>query len=329
MTAATHTDAPDDADDPDGADAPNVAGGADVAVVGGGPAGLSAALQLARYGRRVLVLDTGQGRSTHHQTNRNYLGFPDGVATTELRDLGRRQLAHYPHVRFAAHRATGVVGDARRGFTVQAQGHVWWARAVVLATGVLDHFPHFPDWQDYVGRSMFWCIACDGYESRGRRILVVGHTDAAAGEAMQLHSLTRQVRLLTNSRRDDISTRFRRRLAAAGVPIVHDRIETAEGTGGRLSAIVTRGGERLPLDALFSIQGATPETALARGLGVRLNAHGYVEVDTEQHTSVPGVYAAGDITAPHSHQVSAAVQEGAQAASAANYFLYPPELRAD
>ncbi|MFI7386484.1 NAD(P)/FAD-dependent oxidoreductase [Streptomyces sp. NPDC049813] len=301
----------------------------DAAVVGGGPAGLSAALQLARYGRRVLVLDTGRGRSTHHQTNRNYLGFPDGIATTELRALGRRQLAHYPHVRFAAHRVTGILGDARRGFTVQAQGHVWWARTVVLATGVLDHFPHFPGWQEYVGRSMFWCIACDGYENRGRRVLVVGHTDAAAGEAMQLHGLTDRVLLLTNSRRDDISERYRRRLAAAGVPVVHDRIKAAEGADGMLSAIVTRGGARLPLDALFSLQGATPETAVARALGVRLTAQGYVEVDTEQHTSVPGVYAAGDLTAVHSHQVSAAVQEGAQAASAANYFLYPPELRAD
>lgn len=303
--------------------------GTDVAVIGGGPAGLSAALQLARYGRRVLVFDTAHGRSTHHQTNRNYLGFPDGIATTELRALGRRQLEHYPHVRITAHRVTGVVGDARHGFTLQAQRHVWGARTVIVATGVLDHFPHFTNWQTYVGRSMFWCIACDGYENRGRRILVVGHTDAAAGEAMQLHSLTEHIRLLTNSRRNDISPRFGRRLAAAGIPLVHDRIRTAEGTEGRLSAIVTRGGERLPLDALFSIQGATPETALARGLGVRLTAQGYVDVDTEQHTSLPGVYAAGDITAPHSHQVSAAVQEGAQAASAANYFLYPPELKTD
>lgn len=302
--------------------------GTDAAVVGGGPAGLSAALQLARYGRRVLVFDTGHGRSTHHQTNRNYLGFPDGIATTRLRELGVRQLARYPHVRFARHHVTGLTGDAHQGFTVRAQGHHWRARTVVLATGVLDHFPHFPDWHTYVGRSMFWCIACDGYENRGRRILVVGHTDAAAGEAMQLHSLTDRIVLLTNSRRNDISSPFTRRLAVAGVPVVHDRIKGAEGADGRLTAIVTRGGERLDLDALFSIQGATPETAVARGLGIRLNRHGYVEVDTEQCTSVPGVYAAGDITAPHSHQVSAAVHEGAQAASAANYFLYPPELKA-
>ncbi|MEU6767690.1 NAD(P)/FAD-dependent oxidoreductase [Streptomyces sp. NPDC046853] len=303
-------------------------GGTDAAVVGGGPAGLSAALQLARYGRRVLVFDTGHGRSTHHQTNRNYLGFPDGIATTRLRELGVRQLAPYPHVRFARHHVTGLTGDAHQGFTVRAQGHHWRARTVVLATGVLDHFPHFPDWHTYVGRSMFWCIACDGYENRGRRILVVGHTDAAAGEAMQLHSLTDRIVLLTNSRTNDISPRFSRRLAAAGVPVVHDRIKGAEGADGKLTAIVTRGGERLDLDALFSIQGATPETAVARGLGIRLNRHGYVDVDTEQCTSVAGVYAAGDITAPHSHQVSAAVHEGAQAASAANYFLYPPELKA-
>lgn len=302
--------------------------GVDAAVIGGGPAGLSAALQLARYGRRVLVFDTGHGRSTHHQTNRNYLGFPDGIATTQLRELGVRQLSRYPHVRFARHHVTGVTGDARRGFIVRAQGHEWRAGTVVLATGVLDHFPHFPDWQSYVGRSMFWCIACDGYENRGRRILVVGHTDAAAGEAMQLHSLTNRIVLLTNSRKNEISPRYTGRLAAAGIPVVHDRIKGAEGADGRLTAIVTRGGERLDLDALFSIQGATPETAVARVLGIRLNRHGYVEVDTEQCTSVAGVYAAGDITAPHSHQVSAAVHEGAQAASAANYFLYPPELKA-
>lgn len=302
---------------------------ADVAIVGGGPAGLSAAIYLARYNRQVLVFDTGHGRSTHHQVNHNYLGFPDGIPTVELRRLGSEQLSRYPNARVAHHLITAVEGDAERGFTLRSQGHSWQARTVVLATGVLDHFPHFPHWESYVGRSMFWCITCDGYENRGRSILVVGHTDAAAGEAMQLHSLTDRVRLLTNSHSDEISDRFRARLEAAGIPVVHDRIAEPEGKDGLFTAIHTRGGLRLELDALFSIQGATPETALARQLGVDLADSGYVAVDTEQKTSVPGVYAAGDLTALHSHQVTAAVHEGAQAASAANYFLYPPELKAD
>ena len=96
-----------------------------------------------------------------------------------------------------------------------------------------------------------------------------------------------------------------------------------------MTAVITRGGLRIELDSLFSIQGATPETALAQQLGVKLAPSGWIDVDSEQQTSVPGVYAAGDVTALHSHQITAAVHEGAQAASAANYFLYPPELKAD
>ncbi len=166
---------------------------ADALVVGGGPGGLSAALYLARYNRSVLVFDTGHGRSTRHQTNHNYLGFPDGIATVGLRELARRQLARYDNIRFVHHHVTQISGDAEQGFVAGAQGgHAWHGRVVVLATGVLDHFPHFPGWEQYVGRSMFWCITCDGYENRGRDILVVGHTDAAAGEAMQLHSLMSQ-----------------------------------------------------------------------------------------------------------------------------------------
>ncbi|MCF2530380.1 NAD(P)/FAD-dependent oxidoreductase [Yinghuangia soli] len=301
----------------------------DTLIVGGGPAGLSAALYLARYNRRVLVFDTGHGRSTHHQTNRNYLGFPGGISTILLRELAREQLAHYPEIVFAQHTITHAEGDAEAGFTVTAQGRTWHGRSLLLATGVLDHFPHFPRWESYVGRSMFWCITCDGYENRGRDILVVGHTDAAAGEAMQLHSLTDRVRLLTNSRADDISAKFRARLDAAGIPVFHDRIKDVEGVDGRLKAVLTHGGLRLELDSLFSIQGATPETRLAQQLGVRLAPSGWIEVDTEQKTSVAGVYAAGDVTSLHSHQVTTAVHEGAQAASAANYFLYPPELKAD
>ena len=213
------------------------------------------------------------------------------------------------------------------GFVAHAQGHTWTAQVVVLATGVLDHYPHFPEWEGYVGTSMFWCIACDGYENRGKDILVVGHTDAAAHEALQLHSLTDRIRLLTNSHANEITPTLERRLAAAQIPVVHDRIVGAVGEDGQLDHVLTAGGLRLELEAIFSIQGATPETWLAADLGVATNALGYVLVDSEQKTDVPGVYAAGDITAVHSHQVTAAVHEGAQAASAANYYLYPPELK--
>ncbi|WP_369263566.1 NAD(P)/FAD-dependent oxidoreductase [Streptomyces sp. R35] len=301
---------------------------ADTLVVGGGPAGLSAALCLARYNRRVLVFDTGHGRSTHHQVNRNYLGFPGGIPTVELRELGRAQLAGYPQARLVHHAVLHAEGDAERGFTVHAQSGSWTGRTLIIATGVLDHFPHFHGWESYVGRSMFWCIACDGYENRGKRILVVGHTDATAAEALQMHSLSDDIQLLTNSRTDEIGSLHRERLEAAGIPVLHDRIRSVEGEDGMLHTVVTRGGQHLKADSLFSIQGATPEIALARALGLRLAPSGHIAVDTEQKTSAEGIYAAGDVSSLHSHQVSAAVHEGSQAASAANYFLYPAELKA-
>jgi thioredoxin reductase (NADPH) len=310
-------------------------GTAEALVIGGGPAGMSAALYLARYNRDVIVFDTARGRSTHHQTNHNYLGFPDGVPIQRFRELGREQLARYSEVRLLPHRvhrlsAAGDRFNDGAGFVAHTDHGRYAARVVILATGVLDHYPRFEGWESCVGVSLFWCITCDGYENRGRNILVVGHTDSAAAEALQLHSLTGRITLLTNSDHNRISDRLRRRLAAAGIPMIEDRIGSVQcADGGRIRVVITADGLELPADAVFSLQGATPETGLAEQLGVRLAPNGWIAVDTEQKTSVPGVFAAGDVTALHSHQVTTAVHEGAQAASAANYYLYPPELRDD
>lgn len=297
-------------------------------VVGGGPAGLSAALYLARYDRRVALFDVGRGRSTWRQVNHNYLGFPGGVSARELRELGRRQLAEYPQVTCLDHKIERL-DRADGGFVARGQAGEWRGRAVILCTGVVDHYPHFAGWEEYVGRSMFWCVTCDGYACKGERVVVVGNTDEAAAEALQLRRFTDQLTMLTNSHECPIGEKFIRRLRAAGIPLICDKIEGVTGRDGVFETLRTQGGRRIALDQLFAVQGATPQTALAAELGVALTPHGYIEVDTEQQTNLPGVFAAGDITRHHSHQVSAAVHEGGQAASAANYYLYPPELRDD
>jgi len=301
---------------------------ADVIIVGGGPAGLSAAIYLARYARSVALFDLGHGRSTHHQTNRNYLGFPGGIPTVELRQRGLEQLSVYDHVRVEHHKVERLEATDD-GFVASGEFGATAGRAVILAMGVLDHYPHFEGWESYVGVSMFWCITCDGYESRGKKIVVVGHTNATAGEALQLSRLSSDITLITNSHANEIDDKHAARLAAAGIPVLHDKVHAAEGEAGQLHTLETEGGLSMPVEAFFVVQGATPETALATMLDVQLAENGYILIDTEQKTSVPGVYAAGDITQLHSHQVSAAVHEGAQAASAANYYLYPPELKAD
>ncbi len=299
----------------------------EVLVIGGGPAGLSAALYLARFNRRVALFDSGRGRSGWGQMNYNYLGFPGGISVTELRARAREQVAAYPQVTILEQRIEELTRDGDL-FTARGPADAWRAQALILCTGVVDQWPQFDGWEEYVGHSVFWCLTCDGYSSRGMRLVVVGSHDEAACTALQLQRFTPHVMLLTNSADNRIPPAAQERLEAAGIPLIHDQIERVTGHDGQLAALFTTGGLCIELDRIFSQQGAAPQNALALALGVKVNEAGYIVVDTEQKTSVPFVYAAGDVTYLHSHQVATAVHEGAQAASAANYELYPPELKA-
>lgn len=299
----------------------------EVLVIGGGPAGLTAALYLARYDRRVALFDTGHGRSTWHQVNHNYLGFPGGIPARQLRELGCLQLQDYPQVTTIPHKIDHITRLPDGLFKATGRAGEWCGQAVILCTGVIDHFPHFPGWEEYVGRSLFWCITCDGYQAKGARVVVAGNNNASACLALQLQRFTRHIVLLTHSYEDHISPVFHQRLRNAHIPVICDKIDQVKGHCGQIEAICTKQGRRIDCDLLFSHHGSTPQTKLAKDLDVTLNDMGYIVVDIEQKTSVPGVYAAGDVTGIHAHQISTAVHEGGQAASAANYFLYPIELK--
>ncbi|MGZ4136160.1 MAG: NAD(P)/FAD-dependent oxidoreductase, partial [Actinomycetota bacterium] len=164
--------------------------------------------------------------------------------------------------------------------------------------------------------------------TRGKDVVVVGHTDAAAVEAMQLWRLTSRVTILTNHDDARIGDEMRSRLRCAAIEIVDDRLAGFLGSPGGVEGLRTASGRELAAQAVFVVQGAAPRTGLARSLGVDLAETGWIAVDSEQRTNVEGVFAAGDVTSLHSHQVATAVHEGNQAAAAANQLLYPEELRA-
>jgi thioredoxin reductase (NADPH) len=296
-------------------------------IIGGGPAGLSAALYLARLDRKVALFDAGQGRSTWHQVNHNYLGFPGGVPAKQLRELGRQQLAEYNQVEILDHKIEALERNKNGTFTAGGQAGDWQGQTVIICAGVLDQYPHFEGWHEYVGRSMFWCLVCDGYGAKGKRVLVAGNSNSTVVEALQLTRYTQQLTVLTNSHECLIDEVHQKRLAKAKIPLVLDKIEKAVGKDGCFEAIITQSGNRLELDQLFCHRAHVPQTKLALLLGLELDEEGYILTDTAQQTNVPGAFAAGDVTLIYSHQIATAVHEGAQAALSANSYLYPPELR--
>jgi thioredoxin reductase (NADPH) len=297
----------------------------DAVIIGGGPAGLTAAIYLARSLRSVAVVDCDRpSRSDWVQVNHNYLGFPDGISIVDLGKRGRAQAEQYG-ARFYETEATSI-SRLDGEFEVTAGQHKLCGRAVILATGVTDNWVEFPGYEEFIGRSMHWCIVCDGYEMQGQRVLVVGDDEHAAQVAMQMVRFTNDVSLLVRMEAPEMDQRLRQALSARGIRVMSGEIATARAREpGVFAAVVLAGGEEIEVDHLFSEQGARPNVALAESMGIDLTDDGYIRVDTEGRTSMAAIYAAGDVTRLFSHQVVTAAHEGATAATSLAYDLFAAE----
>lgn len=299
----------------------------DMAVVGAGPAGLSAALYMGRYLRSSICFDTGNGRSTWFERYDNLIGFPDGVGCDDLRRLGRQQCE-----RNGAVFVEESVENIRRedeSYLVSSASHEVAARTVVLAMGVEDVYPEFPGWKGTVGRSMFWCILCDGVNVKDKPTVAVANADDGALMALRLLQFTDVLWFVCEDLSRVSQTRLEQ-LREKGVPVHEARIVEAprrEGAKGQIDSVTLSTGERLPAEAIFCHLGYRPQNDLARRMGVELDGRGLIVVDQHQRTSLPGVFAVGDIAAGNYHQVVSAAFEGAVAGIEANKLLWRPEQR--
>lgn len=299
----------------------------DTVIIGGGPAGLSAAIYLGRFLRKVVVVDNNDGRWETHEVNENYFGFPEGIATVELRQRGVQQA-----IKFGAELQTDTVQAVeKRGdrFTVTCKDATYTCRTVLFATGVRDNFPQFEKIADCLGKSLFWCITCDGYKTQHKRVMIVGYTTEALTTALQFLNYTDKITVVTNHEPGvvKLNDRLLKKLSDHNISVIESKIEDITASNGLFEAIKLSNGEELHTEFMFSLQGATPNSQLAAALGVSTDPLGYIVSDVEQRTNVQGVYAAGDVTKAFAHQVVTAAHEGAQAAQAINYDLYLPEQR--
>jgi thioredoxin reductase (NADPH) len=293
-------------------------------IVGAGPAGLSAAVYMGRFRRSTLVLDAGDGRWSYGQVNDNYLGFPRGVRARRLHALGRAQAERFG-VEFRAACVTRIEPRSG-GYSLRYDGGQVAARTVIWATGVHDNWPDFAGVRRLVGRTLFWCIVCDGWRTRGRSVLILGHRQRAVSTALQFLTYTRDLTFLAGPGAR-LSARCHRKLGEGGIAFRTGRIRRVVASEAGIEKVHLDDGSTLRADYIFSLYGSEPRTGLLRGLPGVLAPNGHVRTDEKSRTALPMLFAAGDVTDRHSHQVVAAVHEGAAAAMAANHVLYPPLQR--
>jgi len=293
----------------------------DVIVVGGGPAGLSAALMLGRCRRRVLVCDAGRPRNSRTDAVHGFL-TRDGIAPAELVALGRRELATYgilfEQIEVAS--ASGSSGQFRVQFS---NGRQETSRFLLLATGVTDELPLISGLEACYGRSVFHCPYCDGWERRDRRLVALGPGKPGAGLALSLKTWSSDVLVCTNGSR--IEPRLRERLQRNGIQYRFELIDRLDHDQGLLRSVRFRSGETVERDALFFSSGQHPQCDLAASLGCAFNRRGTVSTGTLSNTNVPGVFVAGDLS--HDAQfVVVAAAEGVKAAMAINQALQREDL---
>jgi len=293
----------------------------DVLIVGGGPAGMSAALMLGRCRRSVLVCDLGQPRNRRSHALHGYL-TRDGVAPAEFNEMGRRELRPYG----VELRQIGVTGARPRKNHYRvalADGSEERARFLLIATGVVDSLPAVPGFDDCYGRSVFHCPYCDGWEVRDRRLVAFGQGVHVAGLALGLKTWSADVVACTNGTR--LEPRLRERLAANGVVVRAERIARLDHDNGALKSVAFTSGEPLARDAMFFTTGQHPQSDLAIKLGCALTSKGTVRTGTQCDTNVPRLFVVGDASRDAQFVVVAAA-EGVKAAVAINKALQTEEL---
>lgn len=291
----------------------------DCLIVGGGPAGLTAALYLARFERRFLVVDAGDSRASWIPTSHNIPVFADGISGQEILLRQREHLARY-----GSEVTHGTVTTLRRvegGFaaSVEEAGGISRevrARRVLLATGADDVEPDLPNLPDAVRRGLVrYCPICDGYEARGKRIAVIGHGDRGLGEAVFVaRTYSRDVTLLTLGQGMHLDAGERERVEKHGIKVVHEPVTGLDVEDARITRLRTASGDEHRFEVLYSALGLKLRSELALELGAEHDETGALLVDEHNRTTVPGLYAAGGVVRGLD-QVVVAMGHGAMAAT--------------
>lgn len=296
----------------------------DCLIVGAGPAGLTAATYLARFHRRLVVVDAGKSRARWIPTSHNCPGFPFGIAGPALLDKLRAQACEY-----GVDITSGSVGRLEREngyFRATAEdGRSWAARYVILATGIVDQMPAMPDLEAAIARNVVrLCAVCDGYEASDERIAVFAPIEAAIRHALFLRTFSRKVAAV-RSEPGEPSAESARAAREARIELLPPSLSLRH--DGRCCVFAFEDGSEQRFDTVYPLLGSNAQSQLAIALGAAVDDNDELRVDRDRQTSVEGLYAIGDVVSAL-NQISVAVGHAAVAATAIHNRL-PRNFRED
>jgi thioredoxin reductase (NADPH) len=296
----------------------------EVIVIGGGIAGLSAAIYLARAQRDTLVIDSGHSMAKWEPSVDNYLGFAKGINGEQLLKHGRKQAQRF-HATFAEDEIVDLKSKDDV-FVLRGKNATYRCDRLLLATGIFHIPPELPGVKECLGHSMFFCKDCDGYRVRGKRIAIVGANNEVVEYALAMLYYSPCVVIVTNGEPMHWDKQHAAWIKEYEIPVEIERVRDVKHRRRKIQALVYDHDRRVKIDYIFTTRGDVFHTDLAEKIGAKLDRDGQIKIDHCMRTSVPRVYAAGCVT-PANCQMIIAAGQGAIAAQAINRDLFEESLR--
>lgn len=291
----------------------------DCAVIGGGPAGLNAALVLGRSRRKTILFDDNKPRNMVTSESHGFI-TRDGINPQELKRIAQEELSSYPDVRIEKHRVHHI-NKENTLFKVEAEnGKVYSAKKIILATGFQEVLPDIPQVKDFYGKSLFNCPFCDGWELRDRPLVVVADDHKAFHLAKLVSNWTNDLIVFTNGK-EIISSEEQELLKSKGIRINEKKIATFIGEEGMLEKIQFEDGTSVLRDGGFITTQWIQADSFKSSLEYTLNEQGGIATDSWQRTKTEGVFACGDTRIAGPSQLIIAAAEGCMAAMSVNAAL--------
>lgn len=288
----------------------------DILIIGGGPAGLSASIYGARAQLKTAVFgDPAKGNLHKAHLISNYFGFPKGISGADLCAIGLAQAKSFGAEHFENEIIDISIGDDLTFTVKDDKNRQYSSKTLILATGQSFTLSGIKNEKELTGKGVSYCVTCDGFFFRGKKVVVIGNGNYAGEEALQLLAYTKDITILSHGRDFSFSEEISRELTAAGLKTQRtERIKEITGEG-RAEKLIFSDGVEMPVEGVFMAAGVAGATAFAKKLGLE-TAGNYIKIDQEGKTNLPGIFAAGDCTGSPA-QVASSVGAGCNAALSA------------